>query len=91
MLMKIVHHKVGKDEWGSHECYLFNENMFDITDPTDFRGRGETKKEAIEDLKKQLKDYFDELHALEKMLYETDVLDNDVFEIDRFGRLKKGE
>ena len=27
-----------------------------------------------------------ELHALEKMLYETDVLDNDIVEVDCIGR-----
>ena len=45
-----------------------------------------SKEEAIENLKKKLAYYFDELHALEEMLYETDVLDNDIVEVDCLGR-----
>lgn len=45
-----------------------------------------TKEEAIENLKKELEYYFNELHALERMLYETDVLDNDIVEVDCLGR-----
>ena len=44
------------------------------------------KEEAIQNLKKELEYYFNELHALEKMLYETDVLDNDIIEVDCLGR-----
>ena len=87
MLIKIAHHNDGKEKWQSHTCYLFNDvdgyNEFDITN---IRGYGETKEEAVENLKNELQYYFDELHALEKMLYETDVLDNDIVEVDCLGR-----
>lgn len=49
-------------------------------------GMEKRKKKQIENLKKELDYYFRELHALEKMLYETDVLDNDVVEVDCLGR-----
>ena len=49
-------------------------------------GHGETEEEAIENLKKELEQCFNELHALEKMLYETDVLNNDVVKVDCLGR-----
>lgn len=66
---------------------MFNDaddyHEFDITN---IHGYGETKEEAIENLKKELEYYFNELHALEKMLYETDVLDNDIVEVDCLGR-----
>lgn len=87
MLMKIAHYNDGKEKWESHTCYLFNDsdayNEFDITN---IRGYGETKEEAIQNLKKELQHYFDELHSLEKMLYETGVLDNDIIEVDCLGR-----
>lgn len=87
MLMKIAHHNDGKEKWESHACYLFNEsNSYDEFDITNIRGYGETKEEAIQNLKKELEYYFNELHSLEKMLYETDVLDNDIIEVDCFGR-----
>ena len=47
---------------------------------------GKTKEEAIKELKRGLEEYFREIHALEKVLYETDVLDNDVVEVDCCGR-----
>lgn len=87
MLMKIAHYNDGKEKWESHTCYLFNESdSYDQFDITNIRGYGETKKEAIQNLKKELEYYFNELHALEKMLYETDVLDNDTIEVDCLGR-----
>ena len=62
---------------------MFNESdSYDQFDITNIRGYGETKEEAIQNLKKELEHYFDELHSLEKMLYETDVLDNDIIEVD---------
>ena len=87
MLMKIAHHNDGKGKWQSHTCYLFNDaNDYHDFDITNIRGYGETKEEAIQNLKKELEYYFNELRALEKMLYETDVLDNDIIEVDCLGR-----
>lgn len=87
MLMKIAHYNDGKEKWESHTCYLFNDAddyyKFDITD---IRGYGETKEEAIKSLKEELRYYFNELHALEKMLYETDILDNDIIEVNCLGK-----
>ena len=87
MLMKIAHHDDGKRKWQSHTCYLFNgANDYHEFDITNIHGYGETKEKAIENLKKELEQCFNELHALEKMLYETDVLDNDVVKVDYLGR-----
>lgn len=87
MLMKIAHYNDGKEKWESHTCYLFNDSdAYHEFDITNIRGYGETKEEAIQNLKKELGHYFDELHSLEKMLYETDVLDNDIIEVDCLGR-----
>lgn len=64
MLMKIAHNNDGKEKCQSHTCYLFNDvdgyHEFDITN---IYGYGETKEEAIENLKKELEYYFNELHG----------------------------
>lgn len=87
MLMKIAHHNDGKEKWQSHTCYLFNDvNDYPGFDITNIYGHGETKEEAIGNLKEKLEYCFNELHALEKMLYETDVFDNDIVEVDCLGR-----
>lgn len=87
MLMKIAHYNDGKEKSQSHTCYLFNDaDRYHNFDLTNIYGYGETKEEAIENLKNKLAYYFDEFHALEEMLYETDVLDNDIVEVDCLGR-----
>lgn len=87
MVMKIAHYNDGKEKWQSHSCFLFNDaNEYFNFDLTSIHGYGETKEEAIENLKEELDYYFRELHAFEKMLYETDVLDNDIVEVDCLGR-----
>lgn len=87
MVMKIAHHDDGKEKWQSHSCFLFDDaDKYSNFDLTSIHGHGKTKEEAIENLKKELAYYFDELHVLEEMLYETDVLDNDIIEVDCLGR-----
>ena len=55
MLMKIAHHNDGKEKWQSHTCYLFNDSdAYHEFDITNIRGYGETKEEAIQNLKKEL-------------------------------------
>ena len=87
MLMKIAHHDDGKEKCQSHKCYLFNDvDGYYNFDLTNIYAYGETKEEAVKNLKEELEYYFRELHALEKMLYETDALDNDIIEVDCLGR-----
>ena len=87
MLMKIAHHDDGKEKCQSHKCYLFNDvDGYYNFDLTNIYSHGETKEEAVKNLKEELEYYFRELHALEKMLYETDALDNDIIEVDCLGR-----
>ena len=87
MLMKIAHHDDGKEKCQSHKCYLFNDvDGYYNFDLTNIYAYGETKEEAVKNFKEELEYYFRELHALEKMLYETDALDNDIIEVDCLGR-----
>lgn len=48
-------------------------------------GYGETKEEALEDYKKKFGYVMDELRAFERMLFETDVLENSMVEVDAGG------
>lgn len=86
MLIKIAHHDDGKEKCCSHECYLIDTSEFySPTDIENIRGYGATKEEALDDLRKELEYYFAELHALATMLYTTDVLNNDIIEVDCLG------
>ena len=70
MLMKIAHHNDGKEKWESHTCYLFNDS--DAYHEFDI-----TNIHGYGETKEE---------AIQKMLYETDVLDNDIIEVDCLGR-----
>ena len=83
MLMKIAHHNDGKEKSQSHTCYLFNDaDRYHNFDLTNIYGYGETKEEALEDYKKKFGYVMDELRAFERMLFETDVLENSMVEVD---------
>lgn len=89
--IKLAHYDDGKKKCESHEVYLkdtdfyhevgvYNHNIFDAI------GYGETKEEALENLKKKLDFLFEELRALEKMIFETDVLTDNMIEVDCSGK-----
>ena len=68
------------DNFYCKEFDLFSHNI------TDVRGYGETKGEALQDLKNKLDWLFKEYKALEKMIFETDVLENNMIEVDCFDK-----
>lgn len=90
--IKLVHHDDGKNKWQSHEIYLkeenfyspeydlFSHNLFDV------RGYGETKEEALKDFERKIDFLFNEYKALERMLFETDVLTDNMVEVDYSGK-----
>lgn len=96
--IRMVHHDDGKCKWESHEVYLqdadnfyndigvWSHNIFEA------RGCGETQEEALNDLKKKLEYLFDELRAIEKMIFETNVLSDNIIEVDCLGKeiVKRG-
>ena len=53
--------------------------------PFDMCGYGETKEEAIEDFKKKFRYIMRELKAFEMMLLDTDVITDNIMEVDRNG------
>lgn len=91
--MKLAHYDDGKHKWMSHEVFLKEDDNFYCKEfdlfshnITDVRGYGETKGEALQDLKNKLDWLFKEYKALEKMIFETDVLENNMIEVDCFDK-----
>lgn len=72
--------EIREDDFSDSEYMLFSHNPFDIT------GYGETKEEAIEDFKKKFKYIMEELKAFETMLLDTDVVTDNIIEVDCLGR-----
>lgn len=92
-MIKLTHHDDGKQKWKSHGISITDDLMFydaehDIFshDPFDITGCGETKEEALEDFKQKFEYIMNEWKAFEKMLFETDVVENNIIEVDCFGK-----
>ena len=91
--MRLVHYDDGKQKIESHEVFLKEDENFYCKefmlfshDITDVRGYGETKEEALQDLKNKLDWLFKEYRALEKMIFETDILEKAMIEVDFSGK-----
>lgn len=92
--MKIVHYDDGKGKFQSHEIYLKEDPEFYNKDPevfshdlSDLRGYGETKEEALKEFGRKLEYLMNEYKALEKMFFETDLLIDDIRDVDRDGNI----
>ena len=82
MKLELCHYNDGKYKSDSHECYFQNKDPMTPSSITDVIGYGETKEEAIEDMRRQLDDLFKELHAVEKMIFGTSYYDENYAEVD---------
>ena len=69
-----------EDQFYNAEHEVFSHDPFDIT------GYGSTKEEAIEEFKKKFKYIMDELRAFETMLFDTDVVTDNLVKVDCFGK-----
>ena len=92
MNIKIAHYDDGKKKYQSHEIKLKEENFYNSEydifshDIFDVTGYGETKEEALKDFMKKMNYIFEELKSLEKTLFETDLLTDNMIEVDCFGK-----
>lgn len=90
-MIELTHYDDGKKNFQSHEVSIkekcFYNAEYDVTSHNVFSliGYGETKEEALEDYKKKFGYVMDELRAFERMLFETDVLENSMVEVDAVG------
>ena len=97
--MYLIYHNDKKEKNSSHSIGIKEDDMFYDTESGVFshdilnaRGYGETKEEALENLKKQIIYLMKEYEAFAKLLLETDVLENSMVDVDCFGKpIKSGE
>ena len=89
-MLRLYHYNDRKEKSQSHEVnirdprfYNAEYGIFSYDDPYDVIGYGETKEEALEDFKQKFKHVMNEWKAFEKMLFETDVIENDIVEPDK--------
>ena len=54
---------------------------------TEITGYGSTQQEALKDLRKQLDFFFKEIKAVEKLLMESNLLDDNIVEMDCMGNV----
>ena len=88
-MLKLTHYNDGKEKWQSHEIEVIefptppyynpdhdvtSLNFFDLT------GYGSTKEEALDDFKRKFSYILEQWKAFDKMLFETNIIENDIVE-----------
>ena len=90
--MHLTHHDDGKQRWQSHEVGITEQDFYnqehDIFSHNfmDLIGYGETKEQAVEDFKRKFRYLLDEWNAFAKLLLDSDVVENEMIEVDCFGK-----
>ena len=90
-MVKLAHYNDGKEKRQSHEIYLkedaFYNDEFDLfsISPFDVSGYGATKEEALKDFMRKIEYVLHEWEAFEKILFCTDILTDNMVEINYFG------
>lgn len=92
-MIQLIYHNDHKEKFNSyevhitepHKCYnreldVWSHNPFDVY------GYGGTKEEAIEKFKNNLSFVIKELQAFETMLRDTNVITDNIIEVDCFGK-----
>lgn len=91
-MIEMTYHNDGKEKFQSHEIeirendFIDSEYMLFSHNPFDITGYGATKEEAIEDFKNKFRYIMKELRAFETMLLDTDVITDNIIEVDCFGK-----
>lgn len=90
-MIRLAHYNDGKEKPQSHEVTAYETPFYDVDhdvsthDIFGLVGYGETKEEALEDFKKKFSYIMDECRAFEKMLFETNVIEDDMVDVDFAG------
>lgn len=91
-MIKMTYNDDHKERWRSHTIGLREDYFYDAEtgvyshNPLDVEGYGATKEEAMEDFKNKFEYVMKELKAFEAMLFDTDVITNNIIEVDCFGK-----
>ena len=91
-MLRLEHYDDGKQKYQSHEIRIRDGKFapsieLDIFsyNPLDITGYGSTKEEALDDFKRKFDFLIKEWQSFEKMLFETDAIENDILEVDCLG------
>ena len=91
-MIEMTHNDDHKEKWQSHTISIRDNDFFNATigvfshNPLDVNGYGATKEEAVEDFKNKFKYVMEELRAFETMLFDTDVITDNIIEVDCMGK-----
>lgn len=91
-MIEMTHHNDGKEKHQSHEISIRELNFYHAEpnvwshNPFDIYGYGATKEEAIRDFKDKFAYLMSELRAFEFALFETDMIINNIIEVDCLGK-----
>lgn len=91
-MIEMTYHNDHKEKFQSHEITIRENDFFNAEhevfshNPFDIYGYGETKEEAIENFKNKFKYIMKELKAFEMMLLDTDVVIDNIIEVDCMGK-----
>jgi hypothetical protein len=91
-MIELIHYNDHKEKWQSHEISIREHDFFNTEtlltshDPFEIIGYGATKEGAIEDFKNKFKYIMEELQAFEKMLLDTDLVVDNIIEVDCMGK-----
>lgn len=87
MLLRLTYYNDGKKKSQSHEVTISDINRsynaeYDIfsINPFDITGYGATKEEALENFKRKFDYVMREWRAFEKMLFETDAIEDSILD-----------
>lgn len=91
-MIQMTYHNDHKEKGQSHEISIREQNFHNFEkdvwshDLFDIVGYGATKDEAIEDFKNKFRYVMTELKAFETMLLDTDVITDNIIEVDCMGK-----
>ena len=94
-MIELTHYNDHKEKWQSHEIEIREKNFsaeidYDVWihshNPFYITGYGATKDQAIEDFKKKFTYVMKELKAFEAMLLDTDIITDNIIEVDGMGK-----
>jgi hypothetical protein len=91
-MIKMTHNDDHKERWMSHTIGLMDDYFYNAEvdvyshNPLEVNGYGASKDEAMEDFKTKFKYVMRELKAFEAMLFDTDVITDNIVEVDGLGK-----
>lgn len=90
-MIRLGHNDDGKGKWQSHTISLLDSDKFNCNgvyshNPFDIYGYGATKEEALKEFMEKFQYVMDELKAFETMLFDTNIITDNIVSVDYAGR-----